>query len=205
MLSVSDHTTASKGAPVSMLTREDDVDAHALHRRGWTVSAIARHLGHDRKTIRAYLSGERSAGVRQPAGHDPFDRFDGVRPEARRHFVDPAGGDDCRTRSGRCQRGKHCLAGTALAFTGHLSDAERAIVDVWSVLVVGVAGMGAPRQLWRTVTVDLVWERDDWRIDGWATVPGPTPALAPIAAVSGVAAVAVVLSWDDALSSGSAD
>ena len=85
------------------------------------------------------------------------------------------------------------------------ADAERAIVDVWSVLVIGVAGMGAPRQLWRTVTVDLLWERDDWRIDGWATVPGPTPALAPIAAVSGVAAVAVVLSWDDALSSGSAD
>jgi len=38
-----------------MLTREGDVDAHALHRRGWTISAIARH--HDRKTIRAYLHG----------------------------------------------------------------------------------------------------------------------------------------------------
>ena len=45
-----------------MLTREDDVDAHALHRRGWTISAIARHLGHDRKTIRAYLHGGRVAG-----------------------------------------------------------------------------------------------------------------------------------------------
>ena len=48
-----------------MLTREDDVDAHALHRRGWTISAIARHLGHDRKTIRAYLPGGRVAGQRQ--------------------------------------------------------------------------------------------------------------------------------------------
>jgi hypothetical protein len=28
-----------------MLIREDDVDAHALHRRGWSISAIARHLG----------------------------------------------------------------------------------------------------------------------------------------------------------------
>ena len=45
-----------------MLTREDDVDAHALHRRGWSISAIARHLGHDRKTIRAYLHGGRVAG-----------------------------------------------------------------------------------------------------------------------------------------------
>ena len=43
-----------------MLTREDDVDAHALHRRGWSISAIARHLGHDRKTIRAYLHGGRN-------------------------------------------------------------------------------------------------------------------------------------------------
>ena len=41
------------------------MDAHALHRRGWTISAIARHLGHDRKTIRAYLNGERVAGQRK--------------------------------------------------------------------------------------------------------------------------------------------
>ncbi len=76
MLSVSDHTTASKGAPVSMLTREDDVDAHALRKRGWTISAIARHLGHDRKTIRAYLSGNRSAGVREHVEVNVFDRYE---------------------------------------------------------------------------------------------------------------------------------
>jgi hypothetical protein len=33
------------------------------------------------------------------------------------------------------------------------------------------------RQVWRSVEVDLVWERGDWRIDGWATRKGPTPAL----------------------------
>jgi transposase len=60
-----------------MLTQENDVDAHALKRQGWTVSAIARHLGHDRKTIRAYLSGERVAGVRAPAASaaDPLEAF----------------------------------------------------------------------------------------------------------------------------------
>jgi transposase len=58
-----------------MLTREEDVDAHALHERGWTISAIARHLGRDRKTIRAYLTGVRVADVRRPAGVDPFDVF----------------------------------------------------------------------------------------------------------------------------------
>ncbi|MBB5154266.1 IS21 family transposase [Saccharopolyspora phatthalungensis] len=46
-----------------MLTREEDIDAHALFARGWTISAIARHLGRDRKTIRAYLSGVRQAGA----------------------------------------------------------------------------------------------------------------------------------------------
>lgn len=58
-----------------MLTREDDVDAHALHRRGWTISAIARHLGHDRKTIRAYLNGDRVAGRRRRTEPDPFEPF----------------------------------------------------------------------------------------------------------------------------------
>ena len=58
-----------------MLTREDDVDAHALHAKGWTISAIARHLGHDRKTIRAYLFAGRVAGERARASTDPFDRF----------------------------------------------------------------------------------------------------------------------------------
>ena len=58
-----------------MLTQEEDVDAHALRRRGWSISAIARHLGKDRKTIRAYLNGERTAGVRSPAGPDVFEPF----------------------------------------------------------------------------------------------------------------------------------
>ena len=58
-----------------MLTREDDVDAHALRRQGWTISAIARHLGHDRKTIRAYLTGGRVAGERVSTAEDPLGPF----------------------------------------------------------------------------------------------------------------------------------
>ena len=46
-----------------MLTREEDIDVHALRKRGWTISAIARHLRRDRKTIRAYLTGARSPGL----------------------------------------------------------------------------------------------------------------------------------------------
>ena len=35
-----------------MLTQGEDVEVHALRQRGWTVSAIARHLGRDPKTAR---------------------------------------------------------------------------------------------------------------------------------------------------------
>jgi transposase len=50
-----------------MLTWEICVEAQALRTKGWSISAIANHLGHDRKTIRAYLNGERRPGERRPA------------------------------------------------------------------------------------------------------------------------------------------
>jgi transposase len=58
-----------------MLTQGETVEAHALRKRGWTVSAIARHLNRDRKTVRAYLNGEREPGKRSSAGPDKFERF----------------------------------------------------------------------------------------------------------------------------------
>jgi transposase len=58
-----------------MLSQEDDVQAHALQARGWSISAIARHLEKDRKTIRGYLSGKQAAGRRKPAGPDRFAPF----------------------------------------------------------------------------------------------------------------------------------
>ena len=38
-----------------MLTQENDVEIHALAVRGWNQSAISRHTGRDRKTVRKYL------------------------------------------------------------------------------------------------------------------------------------------------------
>ena len=58
-----------------MLTWEDDVEVHALRKRGWTISAIARHTGFDRKTVRKYLNGDDQPGVRARPGPDPFDPF----------------------------------------------------------------------------------------------------------------------------------
>jgi hypothetical protein len=53
-----------------MLTQGEDVEA-----RGWSISAIARHLGRDRKTVRAYIAGQRSPGVRRRTAPDPIEPF----------------------------------------------------------------------------------------------------------------------------------
>ncbi|CRK56835.1 Mobile element protein [Alloactinosynnema sp. L-07] len=58
-----------------MLSLEEDVEAQALREQGWSISAIARHLGRDRKTIRRYLAGEAEPGRRRPAAPDPFAPF----------------------------------------------------------------------------------------------------------------------------------
>jgi transposase len=58
-----------------MLTWEDDVEVHALRKRGWSISAIARHTGRNRRTIRNYINGVTTPGVRQPAGEDLFAPF----------------------------------------------------------------------------------------------------------------------------------
>jgi len=70
-----------------MITRGEDVEASALRKRGWTVSAIARHMGIDRKTVRAHLSGDQEAGVRQRSGPDRLEPFV---PYLRARFADNA-------------------------------------------------------------------------------------------------------------------
>src|SRR6202011_4937609 len=55
-----------------MISRGEDVEADALRKRGRSISAIARHLGRDRETIRGYLNGEREPGVRRASRPDPL-------------------------------------------------------------------------------------------------------------------------------------
>ena len=50
-----------------MLTRADDVEIHALARRGWSKAAIARHTGRDRKTVAKYLAGGGPSRERPPS------------------------------------------------------------------------------------------------------------------------------------------
>lgn len=61
-----------------MLTRENDLKIHALHKRGWTISATARHTGNDRRTIRAYLKGDRTPGKRKKPKADRFEPSRGM-------------------------------------------------------------------------------------------------------------------------------
>jgi transposase len=58
-----------------MLTWEEDVEAAALRAQGWSIAAIARHLGRDPKTIRAYLNGQRTPGQRRRSTPDVFAPF----------------------------------------------------------------------------------------------------------------------------------
>jgi len=57
-----------------MFTGNEDMEATALREQGWSISAIARHLGRDRKTVRNHLNG-RVAGERRRAESDPFEPF----------------------------------------------------------------------------------------------------------------------------------
>jgi transposase len=50
-----------------MLTQENDVEIHALAARGWNQSAISRHTGRDRKTVRRYLAAGEEPLVREAA------------------------------------------------------------------------------------------------------------------------------------------
>jgi hypothetical protein len=72
MLAVGD--AAAQGAPVHahMGGRRGGSSAP---RAGWTIAAIARHLGRDPKTIRAYLDGDRAPGQRRSSRPDPFAPF----------------------------------------------------------------------------------------------------------------------------------
>jgi transposase len=58
-----------------MISRGEDVEAQALKKRGWSVAAIARHLGRDPKTVRSYLKGEREPGVRKSSRPDPLEPY----------------------------------------------------------------------------------------------------------------------------------
>jgi len=82
-----------------------------------------------------------------------------------------------------------------LATRSDSDGADRARVQVWSVLVVATKSGAVPRQVWRTATLTMVWSNGDWKVDRWDTTTGPTPAPPPEVQVSDAATVASVAGW----------
>jgi Helix-turn-helix domain len=76
------------------------VELRNLHERGWSIAAIARHLGKDRNTIRRYLADpDARPGVRRPVGRlvGPYAALQGLpghRPQPGPGALD--GGVVCR-------------------------------------------------------------------------------------------------------------
>jgi hypothetical protein len=53
----------------------------------------------------------------------------------------------------------------------------RSQVAVWHVGVLARAGVAPPQAGWAVSVVDLVWERDDWKLEHEAVTAGPAPML----------------------------
>ena len=66
-------------------------------------------------------------------------------------------------------------------------DGTRAMVAIWATGVVLADGQPLAMPEWRTTEVEVVWERDGWRLVGFTTTPGPAPSLAGEVAGDGVA------------------
>jgi hypothetical protein len=60
----------------------------------------------------------------------------------------------------------------------HFSSAQ-ARVAVWTVTILSAPGVASPQSEFLTVTLDLSWSDDDWRVDGVRDTPGPTPITGP--------------------------
>src|SRR5579859_151297 len=58
-----------------MLSQEEHVEVMSFAKRGWSISAIARHLGLNRRTVRAYVRQQRQPGQRQRWQPDVFEPY----------------------------------------------------------------------------------------------------------------------------------
>lgn len=71
-------------------------------------------------------------------------------------------------------------------------------VSVWSVTLIAVPGAGVGRQVWHTVTLDMVRTDGRWLVDGWESALGPTPAPAAEASFEDATVVQVPMGWQSA-------
>jgi hypothetical protein len=82
--------------------------------------------------------------------------------------------DELVNTSGRVWWLVHPLAWRVESFS-----AGSASIAVWTVTVLSATGVAVPQTEWMTVTVDLAWVDDGWRVDAIRDRPGPTPMTGP--------------------------
>lgn len=74
-------------------------------------------------------------------------------------------------------------------------SADGVQVQTWSVMIVSVPDLGPARQLWRTITLDMVEVDGVWLLDGWESEIGPTPAPPAEGLIDTADSVGEVLAW----------
>ena len=113
---------------------------------------------------------------------DPVDAERMVRDHAAVATAD----DQVDDRRGRLAAVHRALAGgtgpirywqAALATKVDTFVPPRARVSVWHLGVLSRAGVAPPQSGWAVSVVDLVWERDDWKLDHETVTAGPAPIL----------------------------
>jgi hypothetical protein len=65
----------------------------------------------------------------------------------------------------------------AIAWRVDSFSPDRASVAIWNVGVLTRDGVAPPQAGWATSAFDLVWERDDWKVEHETVTPGPAPIL----------------------------
>lgn len=82
--------------------------------------------------------------------------------------------DELASSSGRVWWLVHPLAWRVESYSE-----DSASVAVWTVTLLAATGVALPQTAWMTVTVDLAWVDDGWRVDAVRDRPGPTPMTGP--------------------------
>ena len=98
----------------------------------------------------------------------------------------------------RRQVGRHVdvhLVSQPVTATAEPVSPGRVTVSVWTVTVLVAEGASPVPEIWSTVLLDMVDVGGRWLVDGWQSVPGPSPAPAPEGVFATDDEVMAVLAW----------
>lgn len=105
------------------------------------------------------------------------------------NYVTTSGSTDLRQALGQSiESGRLALSGAIAGGSYHQSvplklkvessDSKSATITIWSMELWAAAGKLEAQSSFALQTLKLVYADNDWKIDSWLTVPGPTPQWA---------------------------